>query len=60
MFCPEFPSASLSSHVNFNNMWSQSWKKGLQNLQLPGDLKPSFEGLEVEEEALGTCPQNTA
>jgi hypothetical protein len=35
-------------------------KKGLQNLQLPGDLKPSFQGLEVEEEAMGTCPLNTA
>jgi hypothetical protein len=35
-------------------------KNGLQNLSLPGDSKPSFEGLEVEEEVLGTCPPNTA
>lgn len=34
-------------------------KRGLQNLSLPGDSKLSFEGLEVEEEALGTCPPNT-
>lgn len=35
-------------------------KKGLQDLPLPGDLKPSFESLDVEEEGLGDCALNTA
>jgi hypothetical protein len=61
MFCPEFPPASLSSHMPPSTICGCIHEKnGLQNPSLPGDSKPSFEGREVEEEAQGTCPPNTA